>query len=497
MISSPPSISLTIDFLKEIALKHQPVGSNAEAVVDQWLHAVATNSQLFCNKSICETDDLKNEILSLLKTNNVYQNESQFYELIFGSLALKPQKQPKFRFIDLFAGVGGIRLGFQGHGGACVFSSEFEKNAQQTYKANHGELPFGDITQIKPEDIPDHDILLAGFPCQAFSIAGYRQGFEDQKGRGNLFFNIVDILKEKKPNIFVLENVKNLKSHDQGRTFQRICHELTSLNYYLKAQILNAKDYGLHQNRERIFLVGYKNLSKNLNIKPLPSPQEKLLTISEIDKWLTENANFEFSFPPKQKKLLLLEDFNLLNISNEIKLDKKITAKLIEPSAKYFQKFSERDDWCDFIYNGKAGHFKKAVDYINSKFSKENKHNFVDWNTAEVWDDDKGYQHIYQWRRKYVRRNKGGVCPTLTANMGTGGHNVPLIVCGVLENGDKLIRKLTPEECFALQGFNISYIKNLKNVSISNAKKYQQAGNSVPVAVINEIAKHIVAVIKN
>lgn len=177
----------------------------------------------------------------------------------------------KFRFIDLFAGIGGIRLGFESVGGKCVFSSEWDKYAQDTYEANFGERPQGDITRIKPETIPEHDILLAGFPCQAFSIFGDRQGFFDT--RGTLFFNIEEILRIKRPYAFLLENVKNLKSHDKGRTFQTIIKHLENLGYYVHYKIINSLEFGIPQKRERTFIVGFKDdinfsFPEPLNTKP-------------------------------------------------------------------------------------------------------------------------------------------------------------------------------------------------------------------------------------
>lgn len=165
-------------------------------------------------------------------------------------------KNPKFTFIDLFAGIGGIRLGFEAAGGKCVFSSEFDEDACTTYKANFGEHPFGDITRIEAAKIPDFDVLLAGFPCQAFSIIGKKEGFKDET-RGTLFFEIERILKAKKPRAFMLENVRNLVAHDKGKTFKVIMSHLEALGYTVYAKVLNALDYGCMQKRERIIIVGF------------------------------------------------------------------------------------------------------------------------------------------------------------------------------------------------------------------------------------------------
>ena len=190
-------------------------------------------------------------------------------------------KKPNFTFIDLFAGVGGIRLPFGELGGACLLTSEWDKFAQKTYEAFHGDKPFGDIHQIKNSDVPDFDVLLGGFPCQAFSHAGKKQGFADT--RGTLFFEIERILSAKKPKAFLLENVKGLKSHDKGRTFQTILDHLDKLGYHVKHQILNAKDFGLPQNRERIYLVGFldEDKSNNFSFPVPPKTPTKLGTILE------------------------------------------------------------------------------------------------------------------------------------------------------------------------------------------------------------------------
>jgi len=161
-----------------------------------------------------------------------------------------------FKFIDLFAGIGGIRIPFQELGGQCVFSSEWDKFSQITYQVNFGEIPHGDITKINADDIPSHDLLVGGFPCQAFSQAGLKKGFQDT--RGTLFFDIARILKHHKPKAFLLENVKHLKGHDSGKTFKTIMNVLREIGYQtIEYKVLNAKDFGVPQNRERIFIFGY------------------------------------------------------------------------------------------------------------------------------------------------------------------------------------------------------------------------------------------------
>lgn len=299
-----------------------------------------------------------------------------------------------FTFIDLFSGIGGIRLGFEHVGGKCVFSSDIDKYARQTYKANFGEEPAGDITTIQPHDIPSFDVLTAGFPCQPFSVAGLRKGFEDT--RGTLFFNICEIIEHHQPKVVFLENVKGLTNHAHGNTLKIIKQNLVNLGYSVNIKVLNAKDFGIPQNRERLFIVGFKN------------------------------QNISFTFPTKTNIFTPLSRI----IDNTV-------------SDKYF--YTEK-----------------------SRITSTLRQHIVNENT------------VYQWRRKYVRENKNGICPTLTANMGQGGHNVPII------RVNNLIRKITPRECARLQGFDDTF-----KIVVSDTQAYKQFGNSVCVSVIKALAEKI------
>lgn len=199
-------------------------------------------------------------------------------------------------FIDLFAGIGGIRLPFDELGYRCVFSSEFDKSAATTYRANFGETPAGDITAIASEAIPPHNLLLAGFPCQAFSIMGKRQGFADT--RGTMFFEIERILQHHKPQAILLENVKQLVSNDHGRTFTVIRQKLSELDYHVKWQVLNALDFGLPQKRERVIIVGFTDKSKcdrfNFDFEPQPYSLSSIIENDvAVDKSLFVSKNIE------------------------------------------------------------------------------------------------------------------------------------------------------------------------------------------------------------
>lgn len=262
--------------IHEFAEPHVPEGSDVKAVKDQWIHAIGTGAEFFCNKSISKPEPLKSSILKLLEDEGFYTNKSSFFSKVFKNQALKPQANSSFTFIDLFAGIGGVRLGFQAVGGSCVFSSEFDRHAQDTYKNNHGEYPFGDITMIEPASIPKHDVLLAGFPCQPFSHAGLKGGITDT--RGTLFYNIAQILEQKKPKFALLENVRGLISHDKGYTLKVILNTLTSIGYscnipkdiikngstkevqeLAKKMVMKSVDFGVPQNRQRIYIVLWRD----------------------------------------------------------------------------------------------------------------------------------------------------------------------------------------------------------------------------------------------
>ena len=236
---------------------------------------------------------------------NTFTSESfKQYNLPFEfDVPFPPKKNPEFKFIDLFAGIGGFRIAMQNLGGVCVFSSEIDKYAKQTYEINFGEVPFGDITKIDASNIPEHDVLCAGFPCQAFSIAGKRKGFDDET-RGTLFFDIKRIIKEKQPKAFFLENVKGLINHNKGKTFKTILKVLREdLNYYVPdPQIINAKNFGVPQNRERIFFVGFR---KDINIKKFsyPNPIKKKLKFADVKE--NNEVSVKYYLSTQYQKTLL------------------------------------------------------------------------------------------------------------------------------------------------------------------------------------------------
>ena len=211
-------------------------------------------------------------------------------------VAFPNDEHAKYKAIDLFAGIGGTRLGFQKTGSVnFVFSCEWDKFAQKTYRANFGETPEGDITKIDAKNIPDHDLLIGGFPCQAFSQAGKKRGFEDT--RGTMFFEVARIIKEKQPKAFLLENVKNLVNHDHGKTFEVITNTLHELGYEIYPMLFHARDFGVPQNRERIYIVGFnKKLVKNYKSFQAPVPPKPPTKLGDI---LEENVDEKYTLSDK------------------------------------------------------------------------------------------------------------------------------------------------------------------------------------------------------
>lgn len=382
--------------------------SEDKAVITHYLHNMHTQVS-----NHYKDDALKvvKNFVSYKHDENTSVGEEEAIEQLLFEVENVPFPTPEnstFKFIDLFAGIGGFRLALQNVGGKCVYTSEWENAAKKTYRKNFGEIPFGDITKASTKNyIPkEFDVLCAGFPCQAFSIAGKRKGFSDT--RGTLFFDVEEIINKHRPKAVFLENVKNLISHDKGKTFETIIEILEEkLGYKVFSAVLNSMTHAnIPQNRERIFIIAF-------DPKQVP--------------------NFEkFKFPEKVA---------LTNTIHDI-----------------IEKGKQEDR---YYYPENHQYYPELEKTMTSKDT------------------------VYQWRRVYVRENKSNVCPTLTANMGTGGHNVPLI------KDNFGIRKLTPRECFSFQGFP----KNYMLPDLANGRLYKQAGNSVTTTLIERIANEIVAVL--
>ncbi len=277
-------ISLEKVFEKDNKNKLIESKNNKEAVITHFLHNKNGVSKFFKKDAVKFTKEILQYKYPEEKITNIVAEEALQYGLFDTfEIPFPPIPNPKFSFIDLFAGIGGFRLAMQNLGGECVFTSEWDKQAKQTYKANFGDRPFGDITKESTKNyIPDNfDLLCAGFPCQAFSIAGKRGGFEDT--RGTLFFDVAEIIKRKRPKAIFLENVKGLRNHNSGKTLATILNVLRNdLGYFVpEPEIVNAKDFGVPQNRERIYIVGFRN---DLGIERFeyPKPTNKKVAFSQI-----------------------------------------------------------------------------------------------------------------------------------------------------------------------------------------------------------------------
>jgi len=229
-----------------------------------------------------------------------------FQESLF--LSARKQLRSDFTFIDLFAGIGGTRLGFEAAGGKCVFTSEWDEAAQKTYYANFEEMPYGDITMIKTSEIPDFDVLLAGFPCQPFSSIGQRKGFE-HKTQGTLFYDVARIIKNKRPKGFLLENVQGLLTHDKGRTLSTIIEVLTDLDYDVQYQLINAADFGVPQMRKRVYIVGFDRTIKNINPSTFVFPQGNPKKHVDVGDYLeTDAEGYAISKKLQKNYLFKLDD---------------------------------------------------------------------------------------------------------------------------------------------------------------------------------------------
>lgn len=345
----------------------------------------------------------KSELINLINQKQKMEKEEIEFIIEEDETTEYIKENTKYTLVDLFCGTGAFSYAFhQTKEVNTIFANDMLDSSEEIFNLNNNvKLTKKNLIDINDTDIPASDILTAGFPCQPFSIAGMQKGFDDE--RSNVFWKILSIIKNNSPNIVILENVKNLQSHDNGKTFKIIIENLEKLNYYIKYSVLNtSKITGIPQNRERIYIVCFKDKNKY--------------------------DNFTFDFP--------------------------------EEPLKPVSEFLENDISENYYYNNSTIIFNELKNSVTKHIST---------NT------------IYQYRRYYVRENKNSVCPTLTANMGGGGHNVPIIL------DDKGIRKITPRECFNLQGFPSDY----KLPKMSMSKLYSLAGNAVSVPVVKLIADKI------
>lgn len=417
---------LVFGFAKE----HVPESSETQAVIDQWFQAIATDSDLFCNHKVKDQEKLKIDITFILSVNGFFNDRKEFYDLVFDRVELKPSFDHEFKFIDLFAGIGGTRIGAQRNNGACVFSSEFDRFAQDTYNENYGELPFGDITKVQEECIPDHDLLLAGFPCQPFSYSGRSEGFED-KTRGTLFFDVLRVLDEKKPKVVLLENVKGFKSHDSGNTMFIALKALEEAGYTAYWKILNSYDYGVPQYRERWYCVAIRN---------------------DLD-------TSSFSFPKNEDRTTTLKDI----------VDENLEDKSLEIND--FEKSRIR-------YHFENNHISERVKHDNSMYAPNTK---------------KGRHGVYSYTKKdgSLRFHVGDIAKTQIqeAFYACLDTYAPTIIANRTPKLWDIERKLSVPESSRLQGFPSDFSFN-----VSNAQSYKQLGNAVTVSVVEALVSQILKI---
>lgn len=415
------------EIITPLAILHTPEDTTTQSVIDQWVQALATDSELYCNLTIEKPSPLKKQVLNILKKHNLYSSKDMFFAETFKDVKIKPSNFSSFKFIDLFSGIGGIRIGAQRNGGACVFSSEFDKFAQNTYSINYGEIPFGDITQIKEESIPDHDLLLAGFPCQPFSYSGRSEGFED-KTRGTLFFDVLRILEAKKPKVALLENVKGFKSHDKGNTMYVALKALEEAGYSTYWTILNSYDYGVPQYRERWYCVAIRE---------------------DIDSG-------SFEFPNQRDRTTKLRD--IIDIEH---VDKSLSLNNAE---------LER-----IKYHFDNNHKEERVQHDNSMYAPDTK---------------KGRHGVYSYSKNdgALRFHVGDIAKTQIQESFYACLDTysPTIIANRVPKLWDIARKLSVSEASRLQGFPDSF-----DFEVSNAQAYKQLGNSVTVPVIEALVEKI------
>lgn len=328
---------------------------------------------------------------------------TKIYNLLYPYLK-EENSIKKFKFIDIFSGIGGFRLALESLGGECVYSSEIDGYAIRTYKENFNDIPGGDIKKVDEKEIPDHDVLCAGFPCQPFSIGGYRKGFEDT--RGTLFFDVVRIVNEKKPKIVFLENVSGIKSHDEGNTLKVIKRTLNDLGYKCHDNIMNAMHYGVPQNRNRWYCVAIRN---------------------DID-------SSDFKFPKRTELEYTVKDILESNMDESYKISEVANRNINSHIERFYE----------------SGRQKEGEIVIANEV-----------------------------RKSRCGFRADGISPCLTAKMGTGGNNVPIVVSEA--------RKLTERECLALMGYPSWFA-----IEENTMQSYKQIGNSVAVPIIKKIANEFI-----
>ena len=398
----------TNEKLLEIAEEILPDGTCLDALFGQWTHAIKNGQDLYAPKKHKDT------VRSILN----FEAESS------------PPRS--FTFIDLFSGLGGFRLAAESLGGQCVFSSDIDHFARETYKANFGDIPFGDVTKVDESYIPDHDVLFAGFPCQPFSYSGQNKGFDDET-KGTLFYDVLRIARSKKPKVLLLENVKGLKSHQKGRTMETALNSLQESGYAVDWHILNSKDFGVPQFRERWFCVAVRHDTQLEKSLIFMNPDYPECVLEDI---------LEDTLGEEDLEKVRLSDFEVFRIMY------------------HFQNAKSRYDRVEHDNSGYGKNTKKGRHGVFSYQKPDGSLRFHVGDYAKTQIQEAFYTSI----RTYT--------PTILAN------RVPKIL--------ELKRRLTVREAFRLQGFPDSYV-----IPVSDAQAYKQAGNSVTVSVSESILRHI------
>jgi DNA (cytosine-5)-methyltransferase 1 len=390
-----------------------------------------------------------------------------------------------FTYVSLFSGIGGFEQALNNLGGTCVLASEIDRFANQAYEALYGEPTVGDITKVAAQDVPDHDVLVGGFPCQAFSVAGKRGGFDD--ARGTLFFEAARIAAEKQPKLVLLENVKGLVGHDKGRTLDTIVKTLNEIGYTVDFNVLNSKYFGVPQNRERIFIVGVRD------------------DLAEPNDWMIEGNNvvakgkrrisgyddvktFNFDWPAQGEVTVRLRDILESNVDEKYYLSEEKTVGLIsqlenglavkEATTKGYA-VAEEGDAVNFQFPNSKTRRGRVGKQIAQTLEASSINQGVVEEVRPVLTPERPNKR--QNGRRFKENDEEAF--TLTS---IDRHGI-----AIGEYPSYRIRKLTPLECFRLQGFSDEAHQTLVDAGISNSQRYKQAGNAVTVNVIEAIGEKL------
>lgn len=422
-----------------------------------------------------------------------------------------------FTYVELFAGIGGFRSALDQLGGICTFASEIDKFATISYRAMYDGAPelCGDITKIDAKDVPEHDLLVGGFPCQAFSVAGQRKGFSDT--RGTLFFEIARIAEEKKPKLMLLENVKGLLSHDKGRTLDIMVQTLNDIGYAVDFSILNSKFYGVPQSRERVFIVCSRDVEPEAWI--VEGNGNGVLTKAKRRLQMIGARTFNFDWPKNSEVTTRLRDILEPEVDEKYYLSEDKTLKLLgeisskSDSVRVIGRIDEVNghDICKRVYSaesvaptiptGSSGNTTPKIaefTVIQKTHSTTTTVKYDETGTLQAAMLDKVPQVVMPIltpdrinKRQNGRRAKENDDESFTLT----AQDVHGVIIG--NHSDYRIRKLTPRECWRLQGFTDDQFDKARSAGVSDSQLYKQAGNAVTVNVTHAIAQRLVPMIKS